>query len=125
MRISQRGSEVEFDVYTRDCPTRTVLEHLTSKWGVLVLAALRDRTYRFSELRRRVDGVSEKMLSQTLRVLEQDGLIARVAYPEVPPRVEYNLTELGREAAELLVGLVSFIERRMPEMMEARQTRAR
>ena len=125
MRISQRGTDVEFDVYVRDCPTRTVLEHLTSKWGVLVLAALRERTYRFSELRRRVDGVSEKMLSQTLRMLEQDGLIARVAYPEVPPRVEYNLTELGREAAELLVGLVSFIERRMPEVMEARQTRAR
>ena len=92
---------------------------------MLVLAALRERTYRFSELRRRVDGVSEKMLSQTLRLLEQDGLIARVAYPEVPPRVEYNLTELGREAAELLVGLVSFIELRMPEMMKAQQTRAR
>ena len=65
------------------------------------------------------------MLSQTLRVLEQDGLIARVASPEVPPRVEYNLTELGREAAELLVGLVSFIERRMPEMMKARQNSGR
>ena len=104
---------------------RVVLEHVTSKWGVLVLAALREGTYRFSELRRRVDGVSEKMLSQTLRALEQDGLIARVAYPEVPPRVEYNLTALGREAAELLVGLVSFIERRMPQMLEARQARAR
>ena len=125
MRISQDGTDTEFDVYARDCPTRAVLEHLTSKWGVLVLAALRERTYRFSELRRRVDGVSEKMLSQTLRTLEQDGLIARVAYPEVPPRVEYNLTELGREAAELLVGLVSFIERRMPQMIKAQQTRAR
>jgi DNA-binding HxlR family transcriptional regulator len=97
-----------------------VLEHVTSKWGVLALAALRDRTYRFSELRRRVDGVSEKMLSQTLRALEYDGLIARVAYPEVPPRVEYNLTELGREAAELLIDLVSFIEQRMPQMLDAR-----
>ena len=92
---------------------------------MLVLAVLRDRTYRFSELRRRVDGVSEKMLSQTLRLLEHDGLIARVVYPEVPPWVEYNLTELGREAAELLVGLVSFIERRMPQMMKVQQTRAR
>lgn len=125
MKISQRGAGLEFDVYARDCPTRAVLEHVTSKWGVLVLAALRERTFRFSELRRRVDGVSEKMLSQTLRVLEQDGLIARVAYPELPPRVEYNLTDLGREAGELLVGLVSFIERRMPQMMQAQQTRAR
>jgi DNA-binding HxlR family transcriptional regulator len=124
VRISESGASIEFDVYARDCPTRAVLEHVTSKWGVLVLAALRERTYRFSELRRRVDGVSEKMLSQTLRTLEQDGLIARVAYPEVPPRVEYNLTTLGREAAELLVGLVSFIERRMPQMLEARQARA-
>jgi DNA-binding HxlR family transcriptional regulator len=125
VRISEQGAGVEFDVYARDCPTRAVLEHVTSKWGVLVLAAMRERTYRFSELRRRVDGVSEKMLSQTLRTLAQDGLIARVAYPEVPPRVEYNLTELGREAAELLVGLVSFIERRIPQMMKAQQTHAR
>ena len=128
MKISdsgERGAGIEFDVYARDCPTRAVLEHVTSKWGVLVLAALRERTYRFSELRRRVDGVSEKMLSQTLRALEHDGLIGRVAYPEVPPRVEYNLTALGREAAELLVGLVSFIERHMPQMLEARQARAR
>jgi len=125
VKISGKGAGIEFDVYARDCPTRAVLEHVTSKWGVLVLAALRERTYRFSELRRRVDGVSEKMLSQTLRALEQDGLIARVAYPEVPPRVEYNLTALGGEAAELLVGLVSFIERRMPEILEARQARAR
>jgi len=82
---------------------------------------LRERTYRFSELRRRVDGVSEKMLSQTLRALERDGLIARVAYPEVPPRVEYNLTKLGREAGELLIGLVSFIERRMPQILDAQR----
>ena len=128
MKVSdsgKRGAGIEFDVYARDCPTRAVLEHVTSKWGVLVLAALLERTYRFSELRRRVDGVSEKMLSQTLRALEHDGLIARVAYPEVPPRVEYNLTALGREAAELLVGLVSFIERHMPQMLEARRARAR
>jgi DNA-binding HxlR family transcriptional regulator len=120
VRIGRGDHGEGFDVYTRACPSRTVLEHVTSKWGVLVLAALRDRTYRFSELRRRVDGVSEKMLSQTLRVLEYDGLIARVAYPEVPPRVEYNLTELGREAADLLIDLVSFIEQRMPQMLDTR-----
>jgi DNA-binding HxlR family transcriptional regulator len=121
VKIGQDGSDRDFDVFTRDCPTRTVLEHVTSKWGVLVLAALREGTYRFSELRRRVDGVSEKMLSQTLRVLEHDGLIARLAYPEVPPRVEYNLTQLGFEAAELLVDLVSFIEQRMPQILDAQQ----
>jgi DNA-binding HxlR family transcriptional regulator len=93
--------------------------------AALVTSALRERIYRFSELRRRVDGVSEKMLSQTLRMLEHDGLIARVAYPEVPPRGVYNLTDLGHEAAELLIGLVSFNERRMPQMLEAQQTYAR
>jgi DNA-binding HxlR family transcriptional regulator len=122
VRLGHNSNDPDFDVYTRACPSRTVLEHVTSKWGVLVLAALRERTYRFSELRRRVDGVSEKMLSQTLRALEHDGLVARVAYPEVPPRVEYNLTRLGREAAELLIGLVSFIERRMPQILDAQQT---
>ena len=124
MRINLGGDESAFDVYTRGCPSRMVLQHITSKWGVLALAALREGPYRFSELRRQVDGVSERMLTQTLRMLERDGLVERVAFPEVPPRVEYSLTELGREAAEVLVGLVSFIEQRMPQMLEARQARA-
>ena len=100
MKISQSGPA--FDVYARDCPTRTVLEHVTSKWGVLVLAALRERTYRFSELRRRVDGVSEKMLSQTLRALErrltvdESGsqlgsiIVSESGYIEVPHKNKYG-----------------------------------
>ncbi|MBB4677811.1 DNA-binding HxlR family transcriptional regulator [Crossiella cryophila] len=106
-----------FDAYDPACPARLVLEHLTSRWGVLALAALRERTYRFSELRRRVNGVSEKVLAQTLQTLERDGLVLRTAYPEVPPRVEYRLTASGREAAELLSGLVDWVERRMPRIM--------
>ncbi len=87
-----------------------MLEHVTSRWGVLVLAALRPGVLRFSELRRRVSGVSEKMLAQTLRHLEADGLVLRTAYPEVPPRVEYSLTERGAEVAVLVAALVDWIE---------------
>ena len=72
---------------------------MTSKWGVLVLVALADGTLRWGELRREVDGISEKMLAQTLRTFEADGFVHRVAYPEIPPRVDYSLTDRGRELA--------------------------
>ncbi|MBZ5739201.1 winged helix-turn-helix transcriptional regulator [Nocardioides mangrovi] len=90
------------------CPaTRTLVEHVTSKWGVLVLIALADRpAMRWSELKREIPGVSEKMLIQTLQTLEADGLVLRTAHPVVPPHVEYSLTEPGREAHDLLAPLV-------------------
>jgi DNA-binding HxlR family transcriptional regulator len=116
-------SQLPFTVYNRDCPSRLVLEHVTSRWGVLALGALAERTYRFSELRRRIDGVSEKMLAQTLQTLERDGFVLREAYPEIPPRVEYSLTAQGREAAELVVGLVCWVEQRMPQITEAQRDR--
>ncbi|MGK9149111.1 helix-turn-helix transcriptional regulator [Plantibacter flavus] len=92
------------------CPTRTVLDHVTSKWGVLVLLALSDGTHRWGELRRVVEGISEKMLAQTLRTLEQDGLVVRVAYPEIPPRVEYSLSDRGRALNEHLLPLMGWID---------------
>ena len=103
------------------CPSRLVLEHVTSRWGVLVLAALSERGYRFSELRRRVSGVSEKMLAQTLQTLERDGLVHRDAKPVIPPRVDYSLTDLGREAAEQVRGLSEWTARRMAAVQEARE----
>jgi DNA-binding HxlR family transcriptional regulator len=97
-------------VFPAGCPTRVLLEHVTSKWGVLILLCLSDgRPLRWSELRRRVEGVSEKMLAQTLRTLEADGLIDRVARPVVPPHVEYSLTSTGAELSELLVPLMQWI----------------
>ncbi|WSK91707.1 helix-turn-helix transcriptional regulator [Streptomyces sp. NBC_00597] len=102
------------------CPSRGVLEHVTSRWGVLVLAALVERSYRFSELRREVGGVSEKMLAQTLQTLERDGFLLRDAKPVIPPRVDYSLTELGREAAEQVWALARWTERRTPEVQAAR-----
>ncbi|MFF3005127.1 winged helix-turn-helix transcriptional regulator [Kitasatospora sp. NPDC057940] len=108
------------DVFDRMCPSRGVLEHVTSRWGVLVLGALRERGYRFSELRRRVSGVSEKMLAQTLQTLERDGFVHREAHPVIPPRVDYSLTPLGREAAELVAALAHWSEQRVPAVEAAR-----
>ncbi|MEU8330501.1 helix-turn-helix domain-containing protein [Micromonospora sp. NPDC048839] len=82
--------------YRADCPTRRILDRIGDRWTVLIVGALWDGSARFSELRRRVEGVSQKMLTQTLRGLERDGLVRRTVYPEVPVRVEYALTEAGR-----------------------------
>ncbi|GGT15439.1 transcriptional regulator [Streptomyces atratus] len=103
------------------CPSRLVLEHVTSRWGVLVLAALLERSYRFSELRREVGGVSEKMLAQTLQTLERDGFVHRDAKPVIPPRVDYSLTGLGREAAEQVWALARWTERRLDAVHAARE----
>ncbi|MCL8016503.1 helix-turn-helix domain-containing protein [Streptomyces sp. AS02] len=103
------------------CPYRLVLEHLTSRWGVLVLIELRERSYRFSELRRAIGRVSEKMLTQTLQTLERDGLVHRDAKPVIPPRVDYSLTDLGREAAEQVRGLALWTQERMAEVQKARE----
>lgn len=110
-----------FNVYDRACPARLVLEHVTSRWGVLALGALQERTYRFSELRRRLDGVSEKMLAQTLKTLERDGFVLRRPYPQVPPRVEYSLTGQGREAAHLVTELVTWVEDHTPQVLRSQQ----
>ena len=85
------------ELFVQECPSREVFKHVTSLWGVLALVSLQQGTLRFSELRRLVGGVSEKMLAQTLQVLEADGFVERKAYPVVPPRVEYSLTPLGME----------------------------
>lgn len=108
------------EVFTEGCPTRVVLDHIMSKWGVLVLLALADGTRRWGELRREVDGISEKMLASTLRTLETDGIVRRVAYPEVPPRVEYSLTPLGAELMERMLPLMEWIARNAGGIVGAR-----
>jgi DNA-binding HxlR family transcriptional regulator len=98
------------DVLSPDCPSRQVLRHLTSTWGVLVLIVLLQGEHRFSALKRRVGGVSERMLAQTLQQLEADGMVLRVAHPVVPPHVVYSLTDLGQGAAERVQALVGWLE---------------
>ncbi|MFE3473197.1 helix-turn-helix domain-containing protein [Streptomyces sp. B27] len=112
--------DLAFDVFSRRCPSRSTLEHATGRWGSLTLGALYEEGLRFNELRRRVDGVSEKMLSQTLHALERDGLVLREAQPVNPPRVDYELTPLGREVAGQLLGLIRLVEGRMDEVLAAR-----
>ncbi|MFD6244106.1 winged helix-turn-helix transcriptional regulator [Streptomyces roseolus] len=108
------------DVDGAMCPSRLVLEHVTSRWGVLVLMALLERSYRFSELRRRIGGVSEKMLTQTLQTLERDGFVHRDAKPVIPPRVDYTLTPLGEDAAERIRALALWTESLVPDVEAAR-----
>ena len=112
------------EVLARDCPSREILNHVCSRWGVLVLVVLLDGVHRFSELRRKIGGVSEKMLSQTLQSLEQDGFVDRKALPVVPPHVEYRLTAMGEEVALQMDGLTTWIEENLPRILAARAGRA-
>jgi DNA-binding HxlR family transcriptional regulator len=111
------------DVFADQCPSRAILTHVTSRWGVLLLVALLGGTHRFSELRRKVTGISEKMLAQTLQLLESDGFVERISYPVVPPHVEYNLTPLGLEIAKRVEGLADWIELNLPEILAAQNLR--
>jgi DNA-binding HxlR family transcriptional regulator len=99
------------------CPSRVVLDHVTSKWGTLILIALSSDDLRWGELRRVVEGVSEKMLAQTLRTLEADGLVHREAQPTIPPRVDYSLTPLGHDLAEHLLPLMGWIAEHADEIV--------
>jgi len=109
--------QLENGVLPAACPSRIVLDHVTSRWGVLLLVALSEETLRWGELRRRVEGISEKMLAQTLRVLEADGFVHREAQPTIPPHVEYSLTDRGREIAALLIPLMHWIVRHAAEIV--------
>jgi DNA-binding HxlR family transcriptional regulator len=108
------------DVFDSQCPARTVLDHVMGKWAVLVLVGLRAGPMRYSALRRAIGGVSEKMLAQTLRTLESDGFVHREVAPTTPPQVTYSLTEMGKEIAAHLAGLLDWIDTRLPEVLAAR-----
>ncbi|MGI5340296.1 winged helix-turn-helix transcriptional regulator [Streptomyces sp. CA-181903] len=110
-----------FNVFSRDCPSRETLFDITGRWGSLALTALLENTLRFNELRRRVEGVSEKMLSQTLQALERDGMVHRTAQPTNPPRVDYSLTPLGEEVAERLMGVIELVQARQADIDAARE----
>ena len=112
------------NLFAEQCPSREVLKHVTSRWGVLILVALRDGTHRFSDLRRKMGGVSEKMLAQSLQALEQDGFINRVSYPVVPPHVEYSLTQLGEQVSDKVAALADWIELNLPQVLAQRDERA-
>ncbi|MFE5218450.1 MULTISPECIES: winged helix-turn-helix transcriptional regulator [unclassified Streptomyces] len=118
--IAQDHDDLAYNVFAKACPSRGTLEHVTGRWGGLTLGALYEGSLRFNELRRRVDGVSEKMLSQTLHALERDGLVHREAQPTNPPRVDYELTPLGRQVAERLLALIHCVEASMDDVLASR-----
>ncbi|MEU6642039.1 helix-turn-helix domain-containing protein [Saccharomonospora sp. NPDC046836] len=109
------------DVFTADCPGREVFGHLAGRWGILIVAALRSGPLRFAQLRDRIGGISEKMLSQNLGVLCRDGLIERSVENSRPPKVSYRLTPLGAELIDPLWQLVEWIERRTPDILAAQR----
>src|SRR5690242_3587253 len=108
------------DAYLAACPSRQILDVLANKWTLLVMGALSGGPMRFGALRRRLDGITQKMLTQTLRALERDGLVTRSVYPTVPPRVEYAATPLGVSVTALLDGIRVWSEEHIDEILDAR-----
>src|SRR5689334_301966 len=109
------------NLFNPDCTSRDVLELVGSKWSMLLLCALYDSKTRTGQLKRKIGGVSQKMLTQTLREMQRNGIVNRISYPEVPPRVEYELTELGYSLAELVVKMERWIVRYYPNILRARK----
>lgn len=106
--------------YDRECPTRQLLDRIGDQWTVLIVGALADGPLRFTEIGKRVDGISQKVLTQTLRSLVRDGILTRTAYPVIPPRVEYGLTSLGHNLSEPLEMLDRWARKHMTEVQNAR-----
>jgi DNA-binding HxlR family transcriptional regulator len=109
------------DAFNSDCPAREVLEHITTRWGMLILAALGENPRRFSELHATIGGISEKMLSQTLRTLVRDGLVTRTVEPATPPRVSYELTPLGQGLTTSLEPFLSWIRQHTIDVVTAQR----
>ena len=122
MTAQQRRDQarVEFDAYLAACPSRQLLDRIADKWVALVVKSLSDGPKRYSEISHQLVGVSQKMLTQTLRSLERDGMLTRSVTPAVPVRVDYELTPLGQSLSGVLGQLKSWAEQHMPEVDQAR-----
>ncbi|MFJ5988056.1 winged helix-turn-helix transcriptional regulator [Lentzea sp. NPDC092896] len=118
-QFTRSGSKERYEVFHTDCPAREMVDHVTSRWGIWVLISLQTNDLRFFELRESIRGISEKMLSQTLRGLVEDGLIWRKVEPTTPPQVTYGLTEFGRDVGEPLAELFGRITSRLSAQLEA------
>lgn len=122
--MAPKASTPRPNVLSASCPTRAVLDLIADKWTALVIHVLADGTHRFGELQRAIDGISQKMLTQTLRRLEHDGLVQRTVFPEVPPRTHYALTPLGKTLREPLQSLCAWAEKHLPAIATARSRQA-
>jgi DNA-binding HxlR family transcriptional regulator len=117
---SNEDGSFTYSAFMRDCPSHQVLETLSGKWTYLIVAAIRRGRMRNAELARKIEGISPKMLAQTLRTLERDGLVTRTIYAEVPPRVDYELTPLGEDLARLMDQIRMWAETHVPQITAAR-----
>lgn len=115
-------SQPDWNVLTKTCPSRTSLARIANKWTAMVVTVLGDGSLRFGELRAAVDGISGKVLTDTLRDLERDGLVERRAYAEIPPRVEYELTALGRTLQDPLLALSRWAEEHIADVLASRES---
>ena len=111
--------ELHGNVYASNCPTREVLDRIGDKWTALIIGVLEEGTMRFSDIQRRIGGISQKMLTQTSRNLERDGLVTRTIYPQVPPRVEYTLTPLGKTLTQALAAIRNWAEANINQVTTA------
>ncbi len=111
-----------YNVYDENCPSRTVLALISDKWTPLIVGSLESGPRRFTEIRREIGGISQKMLTQTLRDLEKNGIVQRTIYAEVPPRVEYCLTALGKSLMQPLAAIRSWAEAHIDQIQNARDT---
>ncbi len=118
--MNKEQSSSKASVYIRQCPSRELLVRIADKWAVIIVVALAERAHRFGELKRHVEGISQKMLTQTLRNLEQDGLVIRTVFTGSPLQVEYSLTPLGRELTDVLQPLLTWAEDHVPEVLAHR-----
>ncbi len=116
----KESEQLDAGVYAKDCPSRQVLDRIGDTWSVLIVGALADGSMRYTELAQRIQGVSQKMLTQTLRALERDGLVTRTVHAVVPPRVDYALTDLGRSLLDLVAALEAWAETHMDDVLAAR-----
>ena len=115
-------NDVAANIFDPDCPSRVIFQRIGDKWASLVVQVLADGPVRFTDLRARVSSVTPKVLTQTLRALERDGLVTRTVYPQVPPRVDYELTRMGRSLLEPLAQLRKWAEEHVPSILEARDS---
>ena len=115
------AEEKKWNIFNKNCPTRMVLDRIADKWTVLVVGALQGKTKRFGELKKAVDGISQKMLTKTLRGMERDGLIKRKAYPTIPPKVEYSLTPLGVTLVDLLQNIQFWAENNIEQIISSQR----
>jgi DNA-binding HxlR family transcriptional regulator len=113
MSDQEEMQRCEFDVFAPQCPSRQAFDHIFSRWGILVLARLTREAMRFGELRRAIGGISEKMLSQTLKTLEAEGLVERAEWDEKPPRVEYRLTPAGERISDSIGSVIRNLYREL------------